>query len=208
LVQFAYMGAAFSERVLGVERPRVALLSVGEEAGKGTPDVVAAHERLAVGPLEFAGNIEGHELPAGKVDVVVTGGFTGNIALKLMEGTVRSLVAAIREAARSSPLSRLGGLLLKPKLGALRQRLDADSVGGAYLLGLRSPVVICHGSSSRRAIASAIALAERGVDEDVVQKTAAALAEASELRGQGPEHRSADSDAGASVSADSVRIRS
>jgi phosphate acyltransferase len=195
LVQFAYMGAAFSERVLGIERPRVALLSVGGEPGKGTPAVVAAHEQLAGGGLEFVGNLEGDELLAGKADVVVTDGFTGNVALKLMEGTARSIVTAVRDAARSGPLAGLGGLLLRPKLAGLRARLDPEAVGGAYLLGLRGLVVICHGRSTHRAIANAIALAERGVDQAVVEKTAAALAES-------PVSRTRP----ASVAADTVKI--
>jgi glycerol-3-phosphate acyltransferase PlsX len=201
LVQFAYMGAAFSERVLGIERPRVGLLSVGEEPTKGTADVVAAHATLASGGLHFVGNVEGDELTAGKADVVVTDGFTGNVALKLMEGTSRSLIAAIREAARSSTTAKLGGMLLRPKLAGLRDRLDPETVGGAYLLGLRSPVVICHGKSGRRAISNAIALAERGVNEQVVEKTAEALAAAGAERGTGVRQN----DAGAS-SAKEVRI--
>jgi glycerol-3-phosphate acyltransferase PlsX len=196
LVQFAYMGAAFSERVLGVERPRVALLSVGAERGKGTVAVVAAHEQLASAPgLEFIGNVEGDEVPAGKSDVVVTDGFTGNDALKLMEGTARSVETAVRAAARSGPLAMVGGLLLRPKLSGLRKRLDPEAVGGAYLLGLRGLVVICHGRSTRHAIANAIALAERGVEQAVIGKTAAALAESPVSRRQP-----------ASVPADTVKI--
>jgi glycerol-3-phosphate acyltransferase PlsX len=183
LVQFAYMGAGFVERVLGIDQPRVGLLSVGEEPTKGTADVVAAHATLASGRLRFVGNVEGDELTAGKADVVVTDGFTGNVALKLMEGTARSLIGAIRDAAGSSTSAKLGGLLLRPKLAGLRDRLDPEAVGGAHLLGLRSPVVICHGKSGRRAIANAIALAERGVAEQVVEKTAEALVGASAHRG-------------------------
>jgi glycerol-3-phosphate acyltransferase PlsX len=195
LVQFAYMGAAFSERVLGVERPRVALLSVGEEPGKGTAAVVAAHEQLSGAQLEFVGNVEGADVPAAKADVVVTDGFTGNVALKLMEGTARSIVTAVREAARSGPLAALGGLLLRPKLAGLRAQLDPEAAGGAYLLGLRGLVVICHGRSTGRAIANAIALAERGVAQQVIEKTASALADSPVSR-RPP----------ASVAADTVKI--
>jgi phosphate acyltransferase len=184
LVQFAYMGAAFSERVLGVARPRVGLLSVGEEPGKGTETVVEAHRRLSQGELEFAGNVEGDDVPQAAVDVVVTDGFTGNVALKLMEGTSRSLTGAISQAARSGTLSAIGGLLLKPKLSRLRDRIDPERVGGAYLLGLRRLVVICHGRSSRRAIENAIELAARGVEEQVVERTAEALARSGALRGK------------------------
>ena len=98
LVQFAYMGAAFMEAVHGVARPRVGLLSIGEEPKKGTDDVVAAHEQLAAGTLDFAGNVEGTDLAAGAVDVVVTDGFTGNVALKLMEGTAKTVAGAVRDA--------------------------------------------------------------------------------------------------------------
>jgi glycerol-3-phosphate acyltransferase PlsX len=185
LVQFAHMGAAFSERVLGVESPRVGLLSVGEERGKGTETVAAAHEQLAASALAFAGNIEGNDVPEGKVDVVVTDGFTGNVALKTMEGTARSIVGAVRDAARSGPRAMLGGLLLRPSLSGLRARLDPEEVGGAYLLGLRGLVVVCHGRSTRRAIANAIALASRGVEERVVDKTAKALAGSGVVRGDG-----------------------
>ena len=201
LVQFAHMGAAFSERVLGVDRPRVGLLSVGEEPEKGTPDVVAAHEQLAGGKLNFIGNVEGGGLPTGQADVVIADGFTGNVALKLMEGTARSIVAAVRDAARSSTLSKIGGLLLKPKLAGLREQMDPERVGGAYLLGLRGLVVICHGNSSRRAIASAVELASRSVEQQVVEKTADALAAAGVLRGEQSPVPSADRGRGSSVAA-------
>ncbi len=115
LVQFAFLGAAFSEAVLGVAGPRVGLLSVGEESGKGREEVSAAHALLTEAEgIEFAGNVEGGDLPAGAADVVVTDGFTGNVALKLMEGTARTVTGAIRDAARSNPLAALGGLLMRP----------------------------------------------------------------------------------------------
>ena len=124
LVQFAFLGAAFSAAVLGVENPTVGLLSVGEEAGKGREEVVEAHRLLSAAPgISFAGNVEGGDLPAAKVDVVVSDGFTGNVALKLMEGTARTVAAAVADAARSNPLSALGGALLKPALGGLRREL-------------------------------------------------------------------------------------
>ncbi|MGH2922781.1 MAG: phosphate acyltransferase, partial [Solirubrobacterales bacterium] len=105
LIQFAHLGAAFSESALGIERPRVALLSVGEEQKKGRPDVVEAHESLAADDgISFAGNVEGRDLLAGEADVVVTDGFTGNVALKTLEGTARAVAGAVREAARSGPL--------------------------------------------------------------------------------------------------------
>ena len=182
LVQFAYMGAAFMEAVEGVVRPRVGLLSIGEEPGKGTEDVVEAHSRLAGGPLEFVGNLEGGDVTSGAADVVVTDGFTGNVALKLMEGTARTVVGAIRDAIRSGPVSTLGGLLIRGKVGRLRSELDPNTTGGAILLGLRGVAVVAHGRSSADGIANAVRLARRAVDERMVERTASALSEAGVMR--------------------------
>jgi phosphate acyltransferase len=182
LVQFAYMGATFMEAVVGVARPRVGLLSIGEEAKKGTADVVEANERLADGPLDFAGNIEGNDVTRGVVDVVVTDGFTGNVALKLMEGTASTVISAIRDAIRSSPVSAAGGLLIRRRVGKLREQIDPNTTGGAILLGVRRPVVIAHGSSSAEGIANALRLARRAVDEGMIEKTASALESAGVLR--------------------------
>ena len=117
----------------------MALLSVGEEPNKGTPDVVQAHAKLAEsgGALNFIGNVEGSDVTRGAADVIVTDGFTGNVALKLMEGTVATVVGAIREAARSGPVSMLGGLLIRGAVGGLRSELDPNTTGGAILLGVR-----------------------------------------------------------------------
>ena len=127
---------------MGVEQPRVGLLNVGEEPEKGTPVVAEAHallRALEAPPFEFAGNVEGGGLTGGEADVVVTDGFTGNVAIKLMEGTTQTLVDAIRAAIRSGTLSKVGGLLIRGRLGELRARLDPETVAGAYLLGLRGP---------------------------------------------------------------------
>jgi glycerol-3-phosphate acyltransferase PlsX len=176
LVQFAFLGAAFSAAVLEVERPRVGLLSVGEEAGKGREEVVEAHRLLGdAGGIEFVGNVEGGDIPAGAVDVVVTDGFTGNVALKLMEGTARAVAGAIRDAARSNPMAAAGGLLMRPALGGVRSRLQPDSTGGAILLGLRSIAVVAHGSAGPDGIANAVRLAARCVDADAIGRTAALL---------------------------------
>jgi phosphate acyltransferase len=176
LVQFAFLGASFSEAVLGVSTPRVALLSVGEEPGKGSEAIVAAHEQLAgAAGIEFAGNVEGGDLPAGAADVVVTDGFTGNVALKLMEGTARILTGAIRDAARSNPIAALGGLLMRPALGGLRDELRPDRTGGAVLLGLRAVAVVGHGSAGAEGIANAVRLAARCAEVDAVGRTAALL---------------------------------
>jgi len=184
LVQFAFLGAAFSAAVLEVEDPSVGLLTVGEEAGKGRDEVVEAHRVLAEAPgIEFTGNVEGRDLPAGVADVVVTDGFTGNVALKLMEGTAKTVAAAVGDAARSNPVSLLGGLLLKPALGGLRRELHPDTTGGAILLGLRGTAVIGHGSSGSEGIANAIRLAARCAEVDAVGRTAALLREGGAGRG-------------------------
>ena len=164
LVQFAYLGAAFSEAVLGVAQPRVALLSVGEEASKGSAEVVEAHARLAGAEgLDFRGNLEGRDLLAGVAEVIVTDGFTGNVVLKTIEGTAKAVAEAVRAAARSGPVAAAGGLLLRPSLGGLRRQLDPDTTGGAILLGLRGVAVVGHGSSGPEGIANAVRLAARTV---------------------------------------------
>lgn len=197
LVQFAYMGAAFAQAVLGVSSPRVALLSNGEEASRGTPDIVAAHERLAQsgGGLNFVGNVEGTQVTEGVADVVVMDGFTGNITVKLMEGVSAKLMHTIRDVAMASTRGRLGGLLLRKPLRGLRDDIDPELAGGAYMLGLRRVGVVAHGRFTRVGFARAIDVAARGVREDVVGRTLAALEQAGALR-QAP-----SSDAPASVQA-------
>jgi glycerol-3-phosphate acyltransferase PlsX len=175
LLQFAYMGAIFAEEILGIASPEVRLLSIGEEPEKGNQLTLEAHELLAAGSLNFAGNTEGRELLAGAADVVVTDGFTGNVALKALEGTIRTVLGGLREEISATTLGKVGGLLIRPAARRLRHRLDPDTYGGAYLLGLRGLVVIAHGNSSRRAIANAIRLAARGVEHDVPVKLAEKL---------------------------------
>ena len=186
LVQFAHMGAAYMRVVAGVADPRVGLLSIGEEATKGTEEVQAAHAALA-GTPGFIGNVEGFAVGTGDADVIVTDGFTGNVVLKTMEGTSRALLAAVREAAMSSARSKAGGLLLRPALGGLRDGIDPEAAGGAVLLGLRKLVVVPHGSFSSRGIAAAVGVAARGAREDLAGRTYAALQEAGALRERRPD---------------------
>jgi glycerol-3-phosphate acyltransferase PlsX len=184
LVQFAYLGSAFSAAVLGVEGPRVGLLSVGEEQGKGTDEVVEANARLTgASGIEFIGNVEGRDLMGETADVVVTDGFTGNVVLKTIEGTARAVADAVREAARSGARAAVGGTLLRPALGALRRQLDPDTTGGAILLGLRGVAVVAHGSSGPEGIANAARLAARGVEEGAVERTAELLERSGMTRG-------------------------
>jgi glycerol-3-phosphate acyltransferase PlsX len=161
LVQFAFMGAAFAKAVLGVEHPRVGLLSNGEEAERGSELVVQAGAQLSERARD---------------------GFTGNIALKLMEGVSQTMLEAVRDAAVSSLRGKLGGTLLRPSLRGFRDEIDPEGQGGAYLLGLRRLAVIPHGRFGRRGFAQAIVRAERGTREDVVGATYAALLEAGALR--------------------------
>ena len=172
LLQFAHMGAVFAEELLDIRNPEIRLLSIGEEAEKGNQLTLEAHELLAASELNFAGNTEGRDLLRGGADVVVTDVFTGNVALKLLEGTIRNLLEAFREEITATTRGKLGGLLIRPAARRLRTRLDPDTYGGAYLLGLRGLAVIAHGNSSRRAIANAIRLAARGVEHDVVGRLA------------------------------------
>jgi glycerol-3-phosphate acyltransferase PlsX len=170
LVQFAHMGAIFAEEVLEVARPEVRLLSIGEEPEKGNSLTLEAHELLAQTELNFGGNVESRGLLSGAADVVVTDGFTGNVALKLLEGTIRTVLESLRNEITASTRGKVGGLLIRPAARHLRERLDPETYGGAYLLGLRGLSVIAHGNSSRTAIANAIRLAARGVEHNVVDR--------------------------------------
>ena len=187
LFQFGYMGSIFAEEILGVRRPEVRLLSIGEEAEKGNQLTLAAHELLRQSDLNFLGNTESRDLLRGTADVVVTDGFTGNVALKLLEGTIHELLDALRDEIGASGVSKLGGLLIRPAARRLRSRLDPDTYGGAYLLGLRGLSVVAHGNSSSRAIANAIRLAARGVERRVVERLSVRLPDrVASLRSQGP----------------------
>jgi glycerol-3-phosphate acyltransferase PlsX len=181
IVQFAAMGSVFAEEILDIPNPEVRLLSIGEEPEKGNQLTLEAHELLAQSDLNFKGNTEGRDILAGASDVVVTDGFTGNVTLKLLEGTILTLLDALRSEITATPLGKLGGLLIRPAARRLRHRLDPDTFGGAYLLGLRGLVVIAHGNSSRTAIANAIRLAARGVEHDVVGCLAAKLPQRTEV---------------------------
>jgi phosphate acyltransferase len=183
LLQFGHMGAEFAHDILDVRDPVVRLLSIGEEDEKGNQLTLEANELLRASTLRFEGNIESRTLLEGASDVVVADGFTGNVALKALEGTIRTILESFRTELESSARGRLGGLLIRPAAREIRRRLDPDTYGGAYLLGLRGLVVIAHGASSPVAIANAIRLAARGVEHDVVARledrlTASVLASA------------------------------
>jgi len=176
LLQFAHMGVVFAEEILGIENPGVRLLSIGEEDEKGNQLTLEANSLLRTSTLRFLGNTESRRLLEGDSDVVVCDGFTGNVALKALEGTIRSVLDFLREELGSTARSKLGGLLVRPAARRVHARLDPETYGGAYLLGLRGLVVIAHGSSSPVAIANAIRLAARGVEHDIVARLEERLA--------------------------------
>jgi glycerol-3-phosphate acyltransferase PlsX len=173
--QLALMGRLFARDVLGIAAPRIGLLSIGEEEVKGSEEVLAARALLRDTP-GFAGNVEGRDILARAVDVVVTDGFTGNVVLKTMEGTAEFLLGEVRAAVGATLPGRLGGLLVRPAMRRMRERIDPDSYGGAVLLGVRGPVVIGHGNSTERGVANAVRLAARGTRERLVGQFAEALA--------------------------------
>jgi glycerol-3-phosphate acyltransferase PlsX len=188
IVQFAFMGAALAQTVLGVSRPRVGLLSNGEEATRGSALILEAHADLSaqasagIAAFDFVGNVEGGDVVSGRADVIVTDGFTGNIALKLMEGVSQTMLGAVREAAMSSTRAKLGGALLRGALRGFRDEIDPEANGGAYLLGLRRLGVVPHGRFTRTGFAQAILRAERGARVDIVAQTHEALERAGALR--------------------------
>jgi glycerol-3-phosphate acyltransferase PlsX len=164
LVQFAQLGVAYAQVAFGITEPRVGLLTIGAEAGKGNKLARRAHELLDADsphgglPISFAGNVEGCDLLAGKVDVIVTDGFTGNVALKTLEGTAGYTARQMRTALSGSRGARIGALLQRRALRELSARLDTESYGGAALLGLEGTVVIAHGAVTERGAAAACAL--------------------------------------------------
>ncbi len=173
--QLALMGRLFARDALGVAAPRVGLLSIGEEALKGSEIVLAAHALLRDTP-GFAGNVEGRDILSGTVDVVVTDGFTGNVVLKTMEGTAAFLLGEVRAAVGSTLPGRAGGLLVRPAMRRMRERIDPENYGGAVLLGVRGLAVIGHGNSTGRAVANAVRLAARSTREHLTAHFAEALA--------------------------------
>jgi glycerol-3-phosphate acyltransferase PlsX len=168
LVQFAHMGSIYAERVLGVANPRVAIVSNGEEEGKGNLLVKDTVPLLRAGKLNFVGNAEGRDIPSGQADVIVTDGFTGNVIIKLAEGVSRMLMDILKEEITSSNLSKMGALLAKPAFDQVRGRLDYREYGGAPLLGVDGPVIIGHGRSDARAIRNGIRMAAQTVENGVV----------------------------------------
>jgi glycerol-3-phosphate acyltransferase PlsX len=157
MAQFAIMGDAYSRSVLGTERPKVGLMSIGEEEAKGNDLTKEAFPLLReLQSLNFVGNVEGRDVFTGEVDVIVTDGFTGNVILKLSEGLQDAVITLIKRELSASVITKTGAVLARPAFQNLRKRLDYAEYGGAPLLGVRSIVVVCHGSSNARAVRNAI----------------------------------------------------
>ncbi|TVQ91031.1 MAG: phosphate acyltransferase PlsX [Deltaproteobacteria bacterium] len=175
---FAAMGVAYSSIVSEIEAPRVALLSNGSEPQKGTPEIVQAHQLLAQGPLNFAGNVEGLDIPRGTVDVVVCDGFLGNVVLKMLEGVGDSLTHMARQAAARRLEWRIGMQLLGDGLKQLRRMTDWKAYGGAPLLGLEGVVIKAHGRSEGRAVRNAIKVAAKNVRGDLIGRISEQIARA------------------------------
>jgi len=169
LLQFALMGDVYARAVLGCTRPRVALLSNGEEPGKGNTLVKETYKLLTNSGLNFIGNVEPKELVTCHADVVVSDGFTGNIFIKTTEATARMLTDLIRDAIKASPLTAVGGLLAKPAFRRVARRVDPFEVGGGPLLGVNGVVIVAHGRSNERAIKNAIGQARKAVQGKIVE---------------------------------------
>jgi glycerol-3-phosphate acyltransferase PlsX len=176
LVQFGLMGEVFSRRVLGVARPKVAVLANGEEESKGTDLTRAAAQALRRAPIDFRGYCEGRDLLSGELDVIVTDGFTGNVALKTMEGTAKVVGEYVKQALRSSTASKIGGLLAKSALQGLKQKIDWREVGGAPLVGVDGVGFISHGRSDALAMENAIRRVRAAAESHFTEEIAAAVA--------------------------------
>jgi len=179
LVQFAQMGAVFAHHRLGIDEPRVALLSIGEEPGKGSPFVKEAYDALeaaTIGGAGFIGNVEGRDLMTDVVDVIVTDGFTGNVALKTAEGALKALLTALLTAMSGRPEALEAADVLAPELDGLYREFHPDTYGGAMLLGVKGVCIISHGSTNATAMRNAIGVASEMVRADVVGHLTTAVA--------------------------------
>ncbi|SIO14479.1 phosphate:acyl-[acyl carrier protein] acyltransferase [Rhodovulum sp. ES.010] len=187
LLQYALMGTSYARNGMGLERPRVGLLNVGTEEHKGRAELKAAHDLIEsnteAGKFEFVGFVEGGDIPSAHVDVIVTDGFTGNVALKTGEGTAKLIGDILREAFKATPLSRIAALLAYTSLRRLKKRIDPRRVNGGVFLGLNGTVVKSHGSSDATGVAAAVKLAFELAQSGFTERLAARVASAS-----GPVH--------------------
>ena len=174
MVQSALMGSVYSELMFGVDKPRVGLLNIGEEETKGNEQALATYPLLKEEQhINFIGNVEGRDINKGTVDVVVCDGFVGNVVLKFAEGLASAIMVVIKDAiSKGGLMAKLGGLLLLPTMKALKKRADVTEYGGALLLGVKAPFIICHGNSKAKSITSAVRVAINFAERDVVKHIA------------------------------------
>ena len=198
LVQFALMGAAYAQVAFGCSNPRVGLLSVGEEEGKGNELTREAHQLLKTAPVNFVGNVEGRHVYAGEADVIVCDGFTGNITLKISEGLVETIEALLHAELQSTFGTRVGYLLSGQAFRRFRKRVDYSEYGGAPLLGMDHVCIVGHGRSSPKAVSNAVTMAVRAVREGLIERLCAATARGTPRSAIGPITRSADGSVNAS----------
>lgn len=170
IVQFAMMGSAFSEKVLGQKKPSVGLLNIGAEKGKGDDLVKQAHDLLEQSSVNFYGNIEGGDISSGTTDIVVCDGFIGNVVLKTMEGLASVIFKELKTIINATTVNKVGGMLLASSLKKLQKRLNQDSYGGAQLLGVNGVCIISHGSAKRTAIKNAILVAKKSIEHGMIDK--------------------------------------
>ena len=175
LVQFAHMGVAYARTILGVDDPRIGLLNIGEEETKGSLLAQEAFGLMSATVPGFVGNVEGRDVPAGTVDVIVTDGFTGNVTLKVMEGLASMLFGEVKAALSDGIVNKLAASVVAPSLRRMKDRLDPDAYGGAPLLGVNGVCIIGHGSASSRAVANGIGVAARAVRGDLTGVIASGL---------------------------------
>ena len=173
LMEFAYMGSMYADKVLGIQNPKVALANIGAEDTKGTPLQIETYKLLSETDLNFVGNVEGRDIPGGMVDVIVADGFTGNIILKLTEGVAMQLVGGLKTQIMKNTIGKLGGLLLKKNLYDFKLLFDYTEYGGAPLLGVNGLVVKAHGSSNAKAFKNAIKYAQIGIESKLVAEITA-----------------------------------
>ncbi len=170
LLQYGVMGSIYAEKILGIKNPKVALLNIGSEEGKGNELVQAAYSLFKTSNLNFIGNVEGRDIPYGTADVIVCDAFVGNIVLKTIEGMASSLFQLIKQKITANTVRKIGALLIKPGLKEIAHSLDYAEYGGAPLLGVNGTSIICHGSSNEKAIFNAIRVAKECVEEEIIDK--------------------------------------
>ena len=182
LCQFGIMATAYLEGVEGKKNPEIGLLNIGTEDTKGGELQKEAYKLMSDAPINFVGNIESREMPKGVCDAVITDGFTGNIALKLIEGSAATLFSLIKEVFYKSFINKLAALVVKKDLSRVKKLMDSSEVGGAPLLGVRKTVIKAHGSSDAKAIKNAIGQAVKFTETGVVEKISASLSEIKEAK--------------------------